>query len=206
MRAWVLAAALAAWCALGAGGLTVMSYNVENLFDDVRNGSEYREFDPSLGKWTTDMFLVRVDSIAEVIRKAVAGGPDIVLLQEVENANALDTLARRGLAGMGYDYRVYVPKRNVSANLAILSRLPVVHVGSLGVGPWKENSPMRDVVEADVTLLGHTLYVLDNHWKARTGGRGRPRLRGSSRRGCSRAGYARSWHWTRLPTSLPPAT
>jgi endonuclease/exonuclease/phosphatase family metal-dependent hydrolase len=170
MRSCVLAAALAAWSALVANGLTVMSYNVENLFDDVHNGSEYREFDPSLGKWTTDMFLVRVDSIAEVIRKVVAGGPDIVLLQEVENENALSTLVKRGLTGMGYEYSIFVPKRDVSANVAILSKLPVAHVGSLGVGPWKSTSPMRDIVEADVTFHGHTLYVLDNHWKARTGG------------------------------------
>lgn len=169
MKPCVLAGALAALCALAAPGLTIMSYNVENFFDDVHNGSEYPEFDPARGKWTTDMFLSRVDSIAEVIRKAVPGGPDIVLLQEVENENALDTLVKRGLAGMGYT-GVFVPKRNVSANVALLSRLPVGRVKSFGVGPWKSNSPMRDIVEADIMDLGHTLYVLDNHWKAKTGG------------------------------------
>jgi len=38
--------ALAAWYAPPASALTLMSYNLQNLFDDVRNGTEYREFDP----------------------------------------------------------------------------------------------------------------------------------------------------------------
>ena len=146
-----------------------MSYNVENFFDDVHSGTEYPEFDPSRGKWTTDMFLARADAIAEVIRKAVPGGPDIAVLQEVENENALQTLIRRGLTGMGYA-GVFVPKPGVSANVAFLSRLPVARVRSFGVGPWKSTAPMRDIVEADIMDQGHTLYVLDNHWKAKTGG------------------------------------
>jgi len=170
VRALVCALALTVWCAISVDGVTVMSYNVENLFDDVHNGSEYPEFDPARGKWSSDQFHIRVDSIAEVIRKAVAGGPDVLVLQEIENENALDTLVDRGLAGMGYAWRVFVPKKNVSANVAIVSRLPVARVGSLGVGPWKANSPMRDVIEADILVSGHTLYVFDNHWKARTGG------------------------------------
>ncbi len=170
MRSLLCALFLGAWCGLSASGLTVMSYNVENFFDDVHNGSEYPEFDPARGRWSSDMFHVRVDSIAEVIRKALAGGPDILLLQEIENENALNTLVDRGLAGMGYAYRVFVPKRNVSANVAILSRLPVAHVRSHAVGPWKSNSPMRDVIEAEIIVSGHTLYVFDNHWKAKSGG------------------------------------
>ncbi len=156
--------------AVSGGGLTVMSYNVENLFDDVHNGGEYPEFDPSRGKWTSDLFQARVDALAEVIRKAVPGGPDIILLQEVENENALDTLVGRGLSGMGYRWPVFVPKHGVSANLAILSRLPVARVHSWAVGPWGRSSPMRDVIEAEIEIGGHILHVFDNHWKAKTGG------------------------------------
>jgi endonuclease/exonuclease/phosphatase family metal-dependent hydrolase len=153
-----------------ANGITVMSYNVENLFDDVHDGSEYPAFDPARGTWTTDLFYARIDAIAEVIRKSVSGGPDIVLLQEVENGNALDTLADRGLRGMGYGWRVFVPKPKVSANVAILSRLPVARVHSFAVGPWERSTPVRDVIEAEITVSGRTLHVFDNHWKAKTDG------------------------------------
>ena len=75
-----------------AAALTIMSYNVENLFDDVRDGTEYREFDPGRGAWNTESFQLRIKALSEVVRKAVPGGPDILLLQEVENENALQVL------------------------------------------------------------------------------------------------------------------
>jgi len=153
-----------------AASLTVMSYNVENFFDDVHNGTEYREFDPSKGKWNTEFFTLRMDTIAEVVRKSVAGGPDILLLQEVENENALRALVDHGLAGMGYAWTAFVPKKGLSANLAIVSRVPIQTVHSWAVAPWKASTPIRDIVEAEILAEGHILHVLDNHWKAKTEG------------------------------------
>ena len=126
-----------------AASLTVMSYNVENFFDDVHNGTEYREFDPSKGKWNTEFFTLRMDTIAEVVRKSVAGGPDILLLQEVENENALRALVDHGLAGMGYAWTAFVPKKGLSANLAIVSRVPIETVHSWAVAPWKASGNCR---------------------------------------------------------------
>jgi endonuclease/exonuclease/phosphatase family metal-dependent hydrolase len=153
-----------------SSGLTLMSYNVENLFDDVHNGSEYREFDPGRGTWNAEFFKVRVDSIAEVVRRAVPGGADVLLLQEIENEHALQTLVDEGLTGMGYAWRVLVPKKNLPANVAIISRFPISNVHDLAVGPWKERAPVRDIIEAILSPGGHTLYVFDNHWKAKAGG------------------------------------
>jgi endonuclease/exonuclease/phosphatase family metal-dependent hydrolase len=153
-----------------ASGLTIMSYNVENLFDDVSNGTEFTEFDPARGKWNKDSFAVRVQTIAEVLRKAVAGGPDVVLLQEIENENALKALAEEGLKGMGYAFRVLVPKKLLAANVAILSRVPIARVRSHAVSSWKGSTPVRDVVEVEILQGGHTLYLFDNHWKSKTEG------------------------------------
>jgi endonuclease/exonuclease/phosphatase family metal-dependent hydrolase len=153
-----------------AFGLTIMSYNVENFFDDVHNGTEFKEFDPRLGHWDAESFAVRVQTIAEVLRKAVPGGPDVVLLQEVENENALKTLADAGLHGMGYAYRIMVPKKGLAANVAILSRVPVARVRAHAVGPWKSTAPVRDVIEVELLQAGSTLYLFDNHWKSKTEG------------------------------------
>jgi len=143
---------------------------VENLFDDIHNGSEYREFDPAAGTWNEEFFKIRVQSIAEVVRKAVPGGADILLLQEVENENAVRVLADTGLRGLGYTWIAFVPKNGLSANVAILSRLPIVRVRSHAVGSLQDGTPLRDVVEAEIQYKGHRLYVLDNHWKAKTEG------------------------------------
>jgi endonuclease/exonuclease/phosphatase family metal-dependent hydrolase len=163
-------AVLLLWLAASASGLTLMSYNVQNLFDDVRNGTEYREFDPTRGEWTDDFFRVRVDAIARVVRAALPGGPDILLLQEIENENALRTLVAEGLRGMGYSWQILVPKKGLAANIAIVSRFPAVRVRTLGVGPWKAGAPLRDILEAEIQTAGHTLHVFDNHWKSKTNG------------------------------------
>jgi len=170
MRKAGIAAALAVCVVTCSGGLTLMTYNVENLFDDVHDGSEYREFDPNAGTWSAEFFKIRVDSIAEVVRKALPGGADILLLQEVENENALSKLVTDGLRGMGYAWKAFVPKRGLSANVAIVSRFPIAQVRTHAVGPWKGATPLRDVVEADIVIAGRTLIVLDNHWKAKTEG------------------------------------
>jgi endonuclease/exonuclease/phosphatase family metal-dependent hydrolase len=161
--------ALLVCLAPGAAGLSIMSYNVENLFDDVRDGSEFREFDPGRADWNTEFFMVRVQSIAEVVRKALPGGPDILLLQEVENEHALDTLVEEGLRGMGYAYRSIVPKKRLAANVAIVSRLPILRIRTHAVGPWK-GAPVRDILEAELSVDGRTLYLFNNHWKSKSDG------------------------------------
>ncbi len=154
---------------LGARELTVLSYNVENLFDDVHDGSEFPEFDPARGVWSSDLFHMRVETIAEVVRKAVPGGPDVLLLQEVENENALHVLLTSGLSGLGYNFSVLVPKKKLAANVAIASRFPIYHVRSNAVHAWRKN-PVRDVIEAEIETAGGVLHVFDDHWKSKAGG------------------------------------
>jgi endonuclease/exonuclease/phosphatase family metal-dependent hydrolase len=146
-----------------------MSYNVENLFDDVYDGTEYPEFDPRGGKWTTEMFLTRIDTVAEVIRRAVPGGPDIVALQEVENENALKTLADRGLRGLGYTRAILVPNRGAATNVGILTRMPVSRVHSSWVTA-RTSSAARDILEIEILHGDLLLHVFNNHWKSKTEG------------------------------------
>ena len=157
-------------CTVSAGALSLMSWNVENFFDDVHNGTEYREFDPARGHWNTELFLQRVRTLSEVVRMAVPGGADILVLQEVENENALATLLDRGLRGMGYSWHVLVPKRGLSATVAVVSRLPIARVSTHAVQPWNGRVPMRDILEVQLQIGGHTLYLFDNHWKSKTEG------------------------------------
>ncbi len=162
--------ALAARCAPSASALTVMSYNLQNLFDDVHDGTEYREFDPGRGKWTSESFLLRVQALSEVVRKSTPGGPDILLLQEVENGNALRVFLEKGARGMGYAWHAIVPKKGLAANVAIASRIPIARIRTHAVGPWKNDAAVRDILEAQVEVSGHLLYLFNNHWKSKTEG------------------------------------
>ncbi len=93
---------------LAAREITILSYNVENLFDDVDNGTEYPDYRPERGGWSRELFQRKVARIAEAIRKSVPGGPDVVALQEVENLHALQVLRDQGLRGQGYREAVLI--------------------------------------------------------------------------------------------------
>ena len=169
MRRFLLAAVAGLLAALPLGALSILTYNVENLFDAVDDGTEYREFDPGRGGWDAEAFQARIASIADVIRKAVPGGPDIVLLQEVENRNALDQLVAQGLRGLGYDWRIQVPKRGLAANVAVISRVPIQKVLTYAI-PAAKDGPVRDLLEAQIAWKGSLLYLFNNHWKSKVGG------------------------------------
>ena len=150
-------------------GLTVLCWNVENLFDDVDDGTEFPDYDPGRGRWDTEGFRLRVDTVAEVIRKAVPGGPDVLVLQEVENENALRALVGDALKDLGYAWVAIVPKKGLPANVAVASRVPIARVHTIGISAYGGNE-LRDLLEVEIERDGRRLHVFDNHWKAKSGG------------------------------------
>jgi endonuclease/exonuclease/phosphatase family metal-dependent hydrolase len=149
--------------------LTILTYNVKNLFDDVDNGTEYDRFDPQAGKWTSADYHRKLRAVAEVIKKSTLNGPDIVALQEVENRATLDQLCTGYLGLLGYSYRTLVPARGQAVHCAIISRYPIRRVGALNPGEW-ENRGQRMILEAEIEFGDHTLFLFNNHWKSKTGG------------------------------------
>ncbi len=78
--------------------LSIVSYNLENLFDPLDDpGKEDEDSTPSVEQYPRDIAL-RARSIAEML-----AGPDIVAVQEVEKLAVLEDLAAHELlAGFGY--------------------------------------------------------------------------------------------------------
>jgi len=149
--------------------LTILTYNVKNLFDDVDNGTEYEHFDPERGAWTSADFDRKLRAVAEVIKKSTFNGPDVVALQEIENNHALDRLCDGYLGLLGYNYRAVVPVRDQPVQCAVISRYPIKRVGALNPGDWVDRG-QRFILEAEIAFRGHTLYLFNNHWKSKTGG------------------------------------
>ncbi len=144
-----------------------MSFNVENLFDEVENGSEYPEYRG--GAWNRELFEAKCRALAEVIKKASRRGPDIIALQEVENRNALLNLRDRHLAGLGYRYAVIASREGAANGPAVLSRFPILRSHSLGTGLWKEK-PLRPILEVVFEFGGGRLHLFNNHWKSKSEG------------------------------------
>lgn len=149
--------------------ITILSYNVENLFDDVDDGTEYEDFDPGNGKWNTATFENRLASVAEVVRRSVAGGPDVLALQEVEGEAALHRLCDEYLWRQQYAYQVIVPAEDQAVHCAVASRLPIRRVGAWR--PAESNSrSQRVILEVEIVLEVGRLYLFNAHWKSKTGG------------------------------------
>lgn len=149
--------------------LTILSYNVENLFDAVDNGTEYRDYDPGEGEWSEDLFHAKMLRIAEVIGSAVPKGPDILALQEIENENVLETLRTEGLKNLGYRYSAIIEAPDSAVQTAVLSRFPITAVKSHALHLAGAEG-LRHILELEIEIDGRILYLLNNHWKSKSGG------------------------------------
>jgi endonuclease/exonuclease/phosphatase family metal-dependent hydrolase len=165
----------AAGCAPPATGtrcspVTVLTWNVENLFDDEADETDYPEYNPENGLWNGELYRVRLARTARVIRDSVRGGPDIVALQEVENIEVLNDLVESGLADQGYRHIVLHSSEGSPVNSGVLSRLPLLRTASYPVGEAGEAALTRDILEVSVDCSGIPLTLLVCHWKSRLGG------------------------------------
>lgn len=147
---------------------TVMTWNVQNLFDHESSGLEYDEFNPALSPWTESLYRLRLENLSRVIRSVGREGPDLLLLQEVENQAVLDRLDRDYLDG-AYPYRGAWVYTDSAVRCGYLSRRPPSSVHLHFPGRYGTR-PLRPILELRFDLDGEELVVLNNHWKSRSGG------------------------------------
>lgn len=143
----------------------VMVYNVENLFDLVKNGSEYSSYIPGTHNWNHETYSIKLKNIASVI---TASNADIVALCEIENLNVCLALQKK-LSYMKSRYRYYVvgdKSKKSSTCQAILSRFPVVNSSTLQIRQWN-NFNFKGILEADVAIGSHSLKIFVVHWPSK---------------------------------------
>jgi endonuclease/exonuclease/phosphatase family metal-dependent hydrolase len=146
-----------------------MSYNVQNIFDDSDNGTEYPEFDPGGGEWGTSQYNTRLFNLSEVIRRSVSGGPDLIALQEIENSRVAEDLVENYLKGMDYNYIIVTDTADSAIQLGFISRLEFdeIMVHQIFVDGFSTGRP---VLEASIVTDSGTLAIFNNHWKSKLGG------------------------------------
>ncbi|MCF7913977.1 MAG: endonuclease/exonuclease/phosphatase family protein [Spirochaetaceae bacterium] len=149
--------------------ITLLSYNVQNLFDDVWDGSEYPEYDPAGDSWSSDLYHLKLLQLSDVLSRYPEGGADILLLQEVENLNALEMLVTHYLKGCGYRYYCISDAKDSAVNTAILSRYPLEDIQAHSVSI--EGIPAgRPILECKIQTTGIPLRIFNCHWKSKSGG------------------------------------
>ncbi len=147
--------------------ISIMTYNVENLFDTLNDvGKNDETFLPKLKKnkaiqkkcrqnrrrhwvkeclntnWTKFKLEVKMKRLASVIKGYKSSGPDILILEEVENINVLNIFNNKHL---GYKNVILLEgpdKRGI--DVALLTKLDSVKKPKLHLQRFKSNSEQKN--------------------------------------------------------------
>lgn len=155
--------------------LTVLWWNVENLFDTIDDPqTDDDEFTPQGKKqWTSRKLAVKYLRLSHVIKLASinlnnGSYPDIIALAEVENRHVVKTL----LSFLpGHEYEVVhhdsEDPRGIDISLAY-NRSSVSVISSRAFRVELEQLRTRDILLYELSLGPHPLYLLLNHWPSRS--------------------------------------
>ena len=144
--------------------VTVMSYNVENMFDVFD--------DPYTGDEGTD---VKTRSEIAIIAKAIVhADADVIVFQELENEYLLQGMVDTFLKDSGYEY-IACQRTNSTRgiNLGVISRLPIKSLTSHRFktlthpdAPGKTWKFARDAMQITLNIDGAELHLFNVHLKS----------------------------------------
>jgi predicted extracellular nuclease len=159
--------------------LTVVFYNVENLFDTENTpGGNDAEFTPeSEKKWTRERYQKKLEDISRVLASVNQKElPEIIGLCEIENRGVLDDLIKtEPLAGGEYEIAHFESPDFRGIDVALLYRsdeFKVTWSAPVKVTFADEpNFTTRDILHVKgVTLNQEEFHIFVNHWPSRIGG------------------------------------
>lgn len=157
--------------------LTVMSYNVENLFDtkhqEPNNDEEYTP--QGIRHWTSQRLQLKLANISRVI--ACANGwnaPAIVGLCEVENDDVLKQLIKVApLKNLHYRFVHFDSPDVRGIDVALLyqpSRFRLLNARPIPAAPANTEHPTRDILYVSGIAQHDTLHLFVCHFPSRLGG------------------------------------
>lgn len=173
----LIAAFLCTAALLAQRTFTVMSYNVENVFDTIHDtGKNDYDFCPGGNyRWHKGRLFRKLKNIGKVIAAADETRPiDLVGLCEVENDTVMEYLTRRTpLSRMGYRYLLTHSDDPRGIDVALLYSPYTFHpVHTQYIHPNLPDNPTRDILHVAGTILGgDTLDVYVVHLPSKRGGR-----------------------------------
>jgi endonuclease/exonuclease/phosphatase family metal-dependent hydrolase len=148
--------------------LKIVTWNVQALFDGEDTGTEYDDYLTAAG-WSGEKYRARLTALAESVEYMAKGVPDVLALQEVENAEVLKELAGGPLAKHGYQWVFFADNPGAALGVGVLSRLPLVETRAHSVTAGGHTSP-RPVAEVWLRPGNETLALFVCHWKSKLGG------------------------------------
>lgn len=159
--------------------LTVVFYNVENLFDIINNqGARDGEFTPAgENKWTTERYNKKLNDIAKVLSSVNKNElPEIIGLCEIENRTVLnDLLKTESLKKGKYEVAHFESPDYRGIDCALLFRpdeFRLISKTPVPVSfPDDPEYSTRDILYVKGETLNKEIWhVFVNHWPSRTSG------------------------------------
>jgi endonuclease/exonuclease/phosphatase family metal-dependent hydrolase len=134
----------------------------------VESGYEYDEYLNSEG-WSAEKYSGRLNVLAQAIGGIEPEAPDILALEEVENAGVLEDLAAGSLSQYGYNWTFFANNSGSSLGVGVLSRFPLIKTRAHSLNMNGETAP-RPVMEVWVQKGDEPLALFICHWKSKLGG------------------------------------
>lgn len=178
--------------------LKVMQYNLENLFDtkhDV-NTEDYtylplsvkktfpgfKEICDKMGQsnhihecmtldWSEAIVSKKIQNLSKVIKSfdETGKGPDILIVEEIENKNILNQFVTKGLSGMGYQYQVLIEGDDTRGiDVAVISKFPVTSALHHSVLVNGVKLDTRGILEVQIAVENQDVVVYANHWPSQS--------------------------------------
>ncbi len=170
---------------------SVMTYNLENLFDTKhdlgkkdwtylplrfkQSSKEVQAYCRELSQWyqkscfeldwNQNVLDKKISNLARVIRTH-KDGADVLVFQEVENINALTQLVSKKLNGLGYREIVLIEGPDSRGiDVAIVSKFPLIskRYHQISLAPHSDRTT-RGILEAVFSVRGKSIAVMANHW------------------------------------------
>lgn len=154
--------------------ITVVSYNVENLFDTEDDPHKNdNEFLPDAKKeWTQERYQKKLDDIAHVLKDINPDDmPEIIGLAEIENQKVLEDLVQtKALAPGKYQiaHKESPDKRGI--DVALLYRPAEFKLGGFDAIAVDPGFATRDILHVWGKFKGEKFHFFVNHWPSRIGG------------------------------------
>lgn len=198
MKIFLTILILAVSFGVSAKSLKIMEFNVENLFDTTHDeGTDdwtylplafknshpgFREICERMSSsyyvkeclnldWNEAMLTKKIVGIAKVVKSfdETGKGPDILVLEEVENKNVLNKLVTKGLSGLGYQHQILIEGDDTRGiDVALISKYPVLASNRYPIFVNGTKLDTRGILEVKMAVDDQEVVVYANHWPSQS--------------------------------------
>ncbi len=149
-----------------ADSLSVLSWNVQALFDGEDQGTEYDAYSVSEG-WSKEKYKARLNAIAKGII-SLPKSPDLIGFIEVENADILEDMVSTVLKKEGYRWTFFSRNPGGALGIGIISKYPLNVTKSHSIIFDGEINP-RPMAEVRLNVRNQPVALFVCHWKSKLG-------------------------------------